>query len=116
MYYAPIGLGCYFASFTGTFGASVTQGFVKMLVIYTILVLFVYFVIYSLYAYMAAGRLELRNTGLILFLLVLLLYLHVVLLHLYQLILSVLRKLVLVKILLVQLLHLEHHFIRMVLL
>lgn len=56
MYYAPIGLGCYFASFTGTFGASVTQGFVKMLVIYTILVLFVYFVIYSLYAYMAAGK------------------------------------------------------------
>ena len=56
MYYAPIGLGCYFASFTGTFGASVTQGFVKMLVIYTILVLFVYFVIYSLYAFISGGK------------------------------------------------------------
>lgn len=61
MYYAPIGLGCYFASFTGTFGASVTQGFVKMLVIYTILVLFVYFVIYSLYAYMAAGKIGVKK-------------------------------------------------------
>ena len=61
MYYAPIGLGCYFASFTGTFGASVTQGFVKMLVIYTILVLFVYFVIYSLYAYMAAGKIGVKE-------------------------------------------------------
>ena len=58
MYYAPIGLGCYFASFTG---ASVTQGFVKMLVIYTILVLFVYFVIYSLYAYMAAGKIGVKK-------------------------------------------------------
>ena len=61
MYYAPIGLGCYFASFTGTFGASVTQGFVKMLVIYTVLVLFVYFVIYSLYAYMAAGKIGVKK-------------------------------------------------------
>ena len=61
MFYAPIGLGCYFASFTGTFGASVTQGFVKMLVIYTILVLFVYFVIYSLYAYMAAGKIGVKK-------------------------------------------------------
>lgn len=61
MYYAPIGLGCYFASFTGMFGASVTQGFVKMLVIYTILVLFVYFVIYSLYAYMAAGKIGVKK-------------------------------------------------------
>lgn len=61
MYYAPIGLGCYFASFTGTFGASVTQGFVKMLVVYTILVLFVYFVIYSLYAYMAAGKIGVKK-------------------------------------------------------
>lgn len=61
MYYAPIGLGCYFASFTGTFGASVTQGFVKILVIYTILVLFVYFVIYSLYAYMAAGKIGVKK-------------------------------------------------------
>ena len=61
MYYEPIGLGCYFASFTGTFGASVTQGFVKMLVIYTILVLFVYFVIYSLYAYMAAGKIGVKK-------------------------------------------------------
>ena len=61
MYYAPIGLGCYFASFTGTFGASVTQGFVKMLIIYIALVLFVYFVIYTLYAYMAGGKIGVKK-------------------------------------------------------
>ena len=61
MYYAPIGLGCYFASFTGTFGASVTQGFVKMLVIYTILVILVYFVISSLYDYIASSKIGVKK-------------------------------------------------------
>ena len=34
MYYAPIGLGCYFASFVGTFGSSVAVGFLKTFIIY----------------------------------------------------------------------------------
>lgn len=56
MYYAPIGLGCYFASFIGTFGSSVATGYAKTLIIYTIACLIVYFIIYSLYAFIAAGK------------------------------------------------------------
>ena len=29
MYYAPIGLGCYFASFIGQFGSSIAVGYLK---------------------------------------------------------------------------------------
>lgn len=56
MYYAPIGLGCYFASFIGTFGSEVAVGYAKTLIIYTITCIVVYFVIYSLYAFIAAGK------------------------------------------------------------
>jgi len=56
MYYAPIGLGCYFASFVGTFGSSIAVGYIKTFVIYTLACLFVYFVVYSLYALIAAGK------------------------------------------------------------
>ena len=34
MYYAPIGLGCYFASFIGTFGSAIALGYVKTFCIY----------------------------------------------------------------------------------
>ncbi len=56
MYYAPIGLGCYFAALVGTFGASIAVGYAKTFVIYTIVAVLFYFVIYSLYAYIAAGK------------------------------------------------------------
>jgi len=56
MYYAPIGLGCYFASFVGQFGTSIAIGYLKTFIIYTITCLFVYFVIYSLYAFISAGK------------------------------------------------------------
>ena len=56
MYYAPIGLGCYFAAFVGTFGSSIAVGYIKTFIIYTVACLFVYFVIYSLYAFIAAGK------------------------------------------------------------
>lgn len=61
MYYAPIGLGCYFASFVGTFGASIAVGFLKTFIIYTIACLVVYFIIYSLYALIAGGKVGLKN-------------------------------------------------------
>lgn len=54
--YAPIGLGCYFASLIGTFGASIAVGYAKTFVIYTIVAILFYFIIYSLYAFMAAGK------------------------------------------------------------
>lgn len=56
MYYAPIGLGCYFAVLVGTIGSSIALGYLKTFVIYLILSLFVYFVIYTIYAYIAGGK------------------------------------------------------------
>ena len=56
MYYAPIGIGAYFASFVGEFGAGVATSYLKMLIIYIIACAFVYFVIYSLYAFIAGGK------------------------------------------------------------
>ena len=60
MYYAPIGIGAYFASFVGEFGAGVATSYLKMLIIYTVSSTFVYFVIYSLYAFIAGGKKGLR--------------------------------------------------------
>lgn len=56
MYYAPIGLGCYFASLVGTLGASIAVGYLKTFVIYTVVCLLFYFIVYSIYAYIAGGR------------------------------------------------------------
>lgn len=54
--YAPIGLGCYFASLIGTFGASIATGYLKTFIIYTIVAIIFYFAIYTLYAFIAAGK------------------------------------------------------------
>lgn len=56
MYYAPIGLGCYFASLVGTFGKEIAIGYVKTFVIYTIVAVLFYFIIYTLYAFISAGE------------------------------------------------------------
>lgn len=56
MYYAPIGLGCYFASFVGQFGASIAFGYLKTFIIYTIACLICFFGVYTLYAFIAGGK------------------------------------------------------------
>ena len=56
MYYAPIGLGCYFASLVGSFGASIAVGYLKTFVIYTIVALLFYFGIYTFYAFLAGRK------------------------------------------------------------
>ncbi len=56
MYYAPIGLGCYFASFVGSFGTSIAVGYLKTFVIYTIVAVAFYFIIYTFYAWIAGGK------------------------------------------------------------
>ena len=61
MYYAPIGLGCYFASMVGTFGASIAVGYLKTFVIYLLTSVFFYFVIYTLFAYLSAGKLGIKK-------------------------------------------------------
>ena len=55
-YYAPIGLGCYFAVLVGTFGESVAIGFAKTFVIYTIVAILFYFIVYTLYAFISGGK------------------------------------------------------------
>ena len=55
MYYAPIGLGCYFASLIGNYGASIAVGYLKTFIIYTIVSILFYFIVYTIYAYIAAG-------------------------------------------------------------
>ncbi len=56
MYYAPIGLGSYFATMTGTFGNEIAIGYLKTFIIYTVASLVIYFVIYTLYAFVAGGK------------------------------------------------------------
>jgi len=56
MYYAPIGLGCYMASMVGSFGSSIAVGYLKVFILYTVVSVLFYFVVYSIYAYMAAGK------------------------------------------------------------
>ena len=55
MYYAPVGLGCYIASLIGTYGGTIAVGFLKTFIIYTLVCLFVYIVVYSIYALIAGG-------------------------------------------------------------
>ena len=56
MYYAPIGLGCYFAALVGTFGSSIAVGYLKTFVLYTAVAILFYIIVYSLYAFIAGGK------------------------------------------------------------
>ena len=56
MYYAPIGLGCYMASFVGSFGTSIAVGYLKTFVVYLIVAIAFYFIVYTIYAFIAGGK------------------------------------------------------------
>jgi Na+/H+-dicarboxylate symporter len=56
MYYAPIGLGCYMASFIGTFGSSIAVGYLKTFLVYLAIAIAFYFIVYSIYAFIAGGK------------------------------------------------------------
>ena len=60
MYYAPIGLGCYFAALIGTFGASIAVGYLKTFVVYTIVAVAFYFIFYTMYAFIAGGKIGVK--------------------------------------------------------
>ena len=60
MYYAPIGLGCYFAALVGSFGEMIVVGYLKTFVIYTIVSILYYLIIYSIYAFIAGGKKGIR--------------------------------------------------------
>lgn len=61
MCYAPVGLGCYFASFVGNFGSSIGAGYLKTFVIYVLASLFMFFIVYSVYAFLSAGVKGFKN-------------------------------------------------------
>lgn len=56
MYYAPIGLGCYFASVIGTLGAKIIGGYARSFVLYLVIAVLYYIVFFTLYAFIAGGK------------------------------------------------------------
>ncbi len=56
MYYAPVGLGCYFAALVGSFGASIVVGYLKTFVIYLIVSVAFFAIFYTLYAWIAGKK------------------------------------------------------------
>ncbi|QOK29176.1 dicarboxylate/amino acid:cation symporter [Cytobacillus oceanisediminis] len=56
MYYAPIGLGCYFATIIGELGPQILGGYVRVFVIYLVLTLIYFFGFFTLYAFAAGGK------------------------------------------------------------
>nr|WP_312469719.1 dicarboxylate/amino acid:cation symporter [Neobacillus sp.] len=56
MYYAPIGLGCYFAAVIGDLGPQILEGYARSFVLYLILTVIYYFGFFTLYAFIAGGK------------------------------------------------------------
>ena len=56
MYYAPVGLGCYFAALVGSFGAEIAVGYLKTFIIYTVVAILFYAIVYTIYAFIAGGK------------------------------------------------------------
>lgn len=56
MYYAPIGIGAYAAYLTSEFGSSIAVGYLKVFIIYTVVSVLFYFIVYTIYAYIAGKK------------------------------------------------------------
>ncbi|RJS60795.1 dicarboxylate/amino acid:cation symporter [Bacillus sp. PK3_68] len=56
MYYAPIGLGCYFAAVIGELGPQILSGYARTFALYLGLTALYYFVFFTLYAFIAGGK------------------------------------------------------------
>ena len=56
MKFAPIGLGCYFASVIGELGPQILSGYAKVFILYLVLTLICYFGLFSLYAFISGGK------------------------------------------------------------
>jgi Na+/H+-dicarboxylate symporter len=61
MYYAPIGLGAYFAYIVGHLGPQLLGGYARAMALYYPLCLGYFFVAFTLYAYVGGGRLGVRT-------------------------------------------------------
>lgn len=56
MYYAPIGLGAYFASLIGTFGPELLGSYARAMVVYYPLCILYFFIAFFFYSYFAGGK------------------------------------------------------------
>ena len=56
MYYAPIGLGAYFAYLVGSFGASLLQTYINITILYFSVAILFFFIAYTSYAFVAGGK------------------------------------------------------------
>lgn len=56
MLYAPIGIGCYFATVVGQLGTQIVEGYFRGFMVYLAVSLIYYAGFYSLYAFMAGGK------------------------------------------------------------
>ncbi|MBW6411281.1 dicarboxylate/amino acid:cation symporter [Clostridium weizhouense] len=56
MYYAPIGLGAYFANIVGQLGSQILSGYVKVFLLYLGVSIIYFVVFFSLYAYIAGRK------------------------------------------------------------
>ena len=61
MYYAPIGLCAYFMNLVGTFGVSLISGYLRSFILYTVVGIIYYLVFYTLYAYVAGGKMAVKK-------------------------------------------------------
>lgn len=56
MYYAPIGLGCYFATVIGELGPQILEGYLRAFILYLGLSAIYYFGFFTFYAFLAGGK------------------------------------------------------------
>ncbi|GLC31076.1 dicarboxylate/amino acid:cation symporter [Clostridium omnivorum] len=61
MYYAPIGLGCYFASVVGQLGSQILQGYLRVFVLYIILSVIYYLGFFTIYAFLSGGNIGIKT-------------------------------------------------------
>ncbi|MGX7198053.1 dicarboxylate/amino acid:cation symporter [Enterococcus olivae] len=60
MLFAPIGLGCYFAYTIGSLGPQIIGGYIQSLILYILITIIYYFGMFSLYAFLAGGKLGVK--------------------------------------------------------
>lgn len=56
MYYAPIGLGAYFANLVGTFGSEIIESYLRALAIYIPICILYFFIAFAAYSYYAGEK------------------------------------------------------------
>ncbi len=56
MWYAPIGLGCYFATIIASLGSQIAEGYARSFVLYLVIAAIMYFGLFTFYAYLSGGK------------------------------------------------------------